>query len=50
MAVTSAGSYANHPSRQITTSLPHHSIFIGHMLFLLLNQQSQSTEANKVMQ
>jgi len=31
-------------SRQITTSAPHHSIFTGRMLFLMPNQQCQSTE------
>ena len=30
--------------RQITTSIPHHSVFIGQMLFLMPNQQYQSTE------
>jgi len=29
--------------RQITTPAPHHSIFMGWMPFLLLNQQCQST-------
>ena len=33
-------------SRYITTSAPHHSVFIGWMLFLLYNQQCQSTESN----
>ena len=31
-------------SRQITTPTPHHSIFTGQMLFLMPNQQCQSTE------
>ena len=31
-------------SRQITTSTPHHSIFTVRMLFLMPNQQCQSTE------
>jgi len=31
-------------SRQITTSIPHHSIFSGQMLFLTAKQQCQSTE------
>jgi len=31
-------------SRQITTLTPHHSIFTGRMLFLVANQQCQSTE------
>jgi len=31
-------------SRQITTPIPHHSIFTGRMLFLMPNQQCQSTE------
>jgi len=33
-------------SRQLTTSTPHHSVFIGRMLFLMPNQQCQSTEGN----
>jgi len=33
-------------SRQITTPTPHHSIFIGRMLFLTPNGQYQSTEGN----
>jgi len=35
-------------SRQITTPKPHHSIFTGQMLFLMPNQQCQSTENNTV--
>ena len=31
-------------SRQITTPTPHHSIFTGRMLFLMPNEQCQSTE------
>jgi len=31
-------------SRQITTTTSHHSIFTGQMLFLMPNQQCQSTE------
>ena len=31
-------------SRQITTPTPHHSFFTGRMLFLMPNQQWQSTE------
>ena len=31
-------------SRQITTSTPHHSNFTGRMLFLMPNQQCQSTQ------
>jgi len=31
-------------SRQITTSTPHRSIFIDQMLFLMPNQQCESTE------
>ena len=31
-------------SRQISTSTPHHSIFIGRVLFLTPNQQRQNTE------
>jgi len=31
-------------SRQITTPAPHHSVFTGRMIFLLPNQQRQSTE------
>jgi len=34
-------------SRQITTPTPHHSVFTGRMLFLMPNQQCQSTEGNK---
>ena len=33
-------------SRQITTPKPHHSIFTGRMLFLVPNQQCQSTETH----
>ena len=36
-------SFAPH-SRQITTLVPHHSFFTGRMLFLMPNQQCQSTE------
>jgi len=32
-------------SRQITTPVPHHSLFTGRVLFLLPNQQHQSTES-----
>jgi len=35
-------------SRQITTPAPHHSVFTGQMLFLLPNQQHQSTEGMPV--
>ena len=35
-------------SRQITTSLPHHSLFTGRMPFLLPNQQCQSTEGTYI--
>ena len=38
-------SFAPH-SRQITTPVPHHSFFMGRMLFLTPNQQCQSTEGN----
>jgi len=31
-------------SKQITTSTPRHSIFTGRMLFLVPNQQCESTE------
>jgi len=31
-------------SRQITTPIPHHSVFTGRMLFLMPKQQCQSTE------
>ena len=34
-------------ARQITTPAPHHSVFTGRMLFLLPNQQSESTEGTK---
>jgi len=33
-------------SRQITTTTRHHSIFTGRMLFLMPNQQCQSTEGS----
>jgi len=33
-------------SRQITTPAPYHSIFTGRMLFLMPNQQCQSTEGH----
>jgi len=36
-----------HRSRQITMPAPHHSVFTGPMLFLLPNQQHQSTEGKK---
>jgi len=32
-------------SRQIATPTPHQSVFTGWMLFLMLNQQCQSTKA-----
>jgi len=35
-------------SREITTPAPHHSVFTGRMLYLLPNQQHQSTEGNKL--
>ena len=31
-------------SRQVTTPAPHHSVFTGRVLFLMPNQQCQSTE------
>ena len=34
-------------SRQITKSTPHHSIFTGQILFLMPDQQCQSTDGNK---
>ena len=34
--------------RQITTPTPHHSIFTDRMLFLVPNQQRQSTEGSVV--
>ena len=37
-------SFAYRP-RQVTTPVPHHSVFAGRMPFLPLNQQCQSTEA-----
>jgi len=43
VAVASAGPFAPR-SRQITTSVPHHSVFAGRMPFLSPNQQRQSTE------
>ena len=33
-------------SRQITTTTPNHSIFTGRILFLMPNQQCQSTEGS----
>jgi len=33
-------------SRQTTTPAPHHSFFMGQMLFLTPNQQCESTESN----
>ena len=36
-------SFAPH-SRQITTTVPHHSVFTGRMPFLMFNKQHQSTE------
>jgi len=33
--------------RQITTPTPHHSIFTGWILFLMHNQQCQSTEGKE---
>ena len=33
--------------RQITTPLPHHSVFTGQMPFLPPNKQRQSTEGTK---
>jgi len=38
-------SFAPH-SRQITTPAPHHSVVYSRMLFLMPNQQCQSTEDN----
>ena len=35
-------------SEQTTTPTPHHSIFTGWMLFLMPNQQCQSTEGHKI--
>jgi len=35
-------------SRQITTPVPHHSVFTGRMPFLSPNQQRQSTEVLKL--
>ena len=44
-AVTSAGPYANNLHlAPDTTPTPHHSTFIGRMLFLMPNQQCFSTE------
>jgi len=39
-------SFAAH-TRQITTPVPHHSVFTGRMPFLLPNQQCQSIEGRK---
>jgi len=35
-------------SRQITTPVPHHSVFTGQMPFLPPNQQRQSTEGTEL--
>jgi len=35
-------------STQITTPTPHHSIFAGRMLFLMPNQQCQSTKSKSI--
>jgi len=47
-AVASAGQYANnlHLDPEITIPTAHHSIFTGRMLFLLPNQQCQSTDSS----
>jgi len=34
-------------SRQITTPAPHYSIFTGRMLYLMPNQECQSTEGSE---
>jgi len=48
VAVASAGPYVfASPSRQVSTPAPHHSIFTGRMLFLMPNQQHQSTEGKQ---
>ena len=36
-------------SREITTTAPHHSIFTGWILFLMPNQQCQSTEGKGIL-
>ena len=48
-AVASAGPYANylHLTSDITTPTPHHSIFTGRMLFLMLNQPCQNNEGTE---
>jgi len=43
VAVASAGPYAPR-SRQITTPVPHHSVFTDRMPFLPSSQQRQSIE------
>jgi len=46
VAVASTGPYANHLhlAPDITTPVPHRSVFTGQMPFLPPNQQCQSTE------
>ena len=44
---TTCKSFAPH-SKQITMPVPHHSIFMGRMLFLMPNQQCQSTECRQL--
>jgi len=47
-AVASAEPYANNLTLlQTSTPTPNHSIFTGQMLFLMPNQQCQSTERQK---
>jgi len=45
VAVASAGPLFAPCSRQITTPVPHHSVFTGRMSFLPPKQQRQSTES-----
>jgi len=49
VAVASAEPYANHLhlAPEITTPVPHHSVFTGWMPFLLPNQERQLTEGRK---
>jgi len=48
VAVASAGPYANHLHLAPDRTMPahHDSVFTGRMLFLMPNQQCQSTEGN----
>jgi len=47
--ISSASCKSAPRSRQITTPVPHHSVFTGRMPFLLPSQQRQSTEGQKIL-